>query len=72
MLLQEAFAREKRIGEYKNSVMLIRRNMNHMGIADLSRILFVSADNCKSVIDTINAHPDWDDERVAEEIVWDK
>ena len=72
MLLQEAFAQREALAVNTNNVMLIRRNMNHMGIADLSRILFVSADNCKSVIDTINAHPDWDDERVAEEIVWDK
>ena len=72
MLLQEAYSRERRIGEYKKNVRMIRRKIHQLGIYDMADLFVVSADNCRSVIDTINAHPDWDDERVAEEIHWDR
>ena len=72
MLLQEAFARREAFGRYKNNVMQIRRKIHQLGIDEMADLFVVSADNCRSVIDTINAHPDWDDERVAEEIHCDK
>ena len=72
MLLQEAYSRERRIGEYKKNVRMIRRKIHQLGIDDMADLFVVSADNCRSVIDTINAHPDRDDERVAEEINWDR
>ena len=71
MLLQEAFARERQFGIYKNNVKMIRRKIQQLSIPDMADMFAVSADNCKSVVDTINAHPDWDDEQVAEEIYWD-
>ena len=72
MLLQEAYARERRLGVYTNNVTQIRGNMKRLKIADMSEILRVSANNSESVIAAITAHPDWNDEQVAEEILWEK
>ena len=71
MLLQEAYARERRGGMYEKNVMLIRRNWQTVSVPDMARLFVISPDNCKSVIDVINAHPEWDDEQVADEIYWD-
>lgn len=71
MLLQEAFARERQFGIYKNNVRQIRRKIQQLSIADMADMFAVSVDNCKSVVGLINAHPDWDDEQVAEEIYWE-
>lgn len=71
MLLREAYARERHFGGYEKSVMLIRQNRQNFSLSDMARIFVVSPDNCQSVIDLITAHPDWDDEQIAEEVYWD-
>ena len=43
------------------------------GFSDIykwQKILKVKEKDCAAVIACIEAHPDWDDERVAEEIDW--
>lgn len=71
MLLQEAYAIQRQSGIYKDKIRLIRRKIRQMSIPDMVDMFEVSADNCKSVVDTINTHPDWDDEQIAEEIFWE-
>lgn len=72
MMLQEAYARERRAERRELLVNQIRGSMKLLSLADLAKILRVSDGNCKSVVDTINAHPTWDDEQVAKEIRWEK
>ena len=71
MTLQEKYMFERESGEFVRVVKQIRSNMNYVNVVDLARLLLISVDNCQSVIDTINAHPDWDNEQVADEIYWD-
>ena len=72
MLMQEALMRERRAGGYQVFVRQIRRKHQQLNIADMAEMFDVSPDNCESVVETINEHPDWDDEQVAEVIWWDK
>lgn len=72
MLYQEALAMADQYGRYKSKVELIRYNMNEFSSSDLAKIMRVSLDICKSVIETIQSHPDWNDEQVAEEIYWEE
>ena len=72
MLLQEAFAIQRQNAVYGDKVRLIRRKIRQLSVADMADMFEVSTENCISVIDTIKAHPDWNDERVAEEIDWDR
>ena len=71
MLLQEAYVIQQWNGIHRNNVNQIRGSMELLSIADLAKILRVSVNNCKNVVDAIQAHPDWDDERIAEEVSWD-
>lgn len=72
MLLAEAFAIRESIGEYKRIVRQIRRNMNKISVEDMANILDVSPEDCAKAVEAIETHPDWDDERIAEEIEWDE
>ena len=71
MLMSEALEEKVIFGGYKRIVMQIRRKLEKLSIEEMSDLFAVPADNCRSVIETIQAHPEWDDEQVAEEIYWD-
>lgn len=71
MLMMEAYAIQKSLGEYKRVVRLARKHRKrHPVIAELAELLDVSPQDCQALLATIDAHPDWDDEAIAEEIDW--
>ena len=70
MLLVEAYAHHEEFGAYKKVVSQIRDAIGDYTTKQLSKILKVKEKDCAAVIACIEAHPDWDDERVAEEIDW--
>ena len=72
MLLVEAYARERSMGAYQKVVSQIRDAIGDFTTKQLSKILKVKEKDCAAAIACIEAHPDWDDERVAEEIDWDE
>ena len=72
MVLAEAFARERSIGEYRGCIRQIRHYMNKLSAEEISDLLIIPIDGCISAIETIKAHPDWNDEQVAEEMDWDE
>ena len=72
MLLMEAYARERSMGEYKRVVRLIRRKMNQFNCEEMADIFDISVADCEKAVAAINAHPEWEDEQIAEEVEWDE
>ena len=72
MLLVEAYAQHEELGAYKKVVSVIRDAISDFSAKQLAKILKVKEKDCAAAIACIEAHPDWDDERVAEEIDWEE
>lgn len=71
MLMMEAYAMQKSLGEYRRVVRQARKHRRrYPAVAELAEILDVSTQDCQELLATMDAHPDWDDERIAEEIDW--
>ena len=70
MLLLEAYARERTLGEYKRVVWQIRHNMNEQSAHTMAKMFGIRIEDCVDTISMIQEHPDWDDEKIAEEIDW--
>ena len=71
MLLAEAFANERSMGAYAMVVSLIRDAFHELTVPKMAKYFKVSENDCAAVINCINEHPDWDNERIAEEIYWE-
>ena len=70
MLMMEAYAIQKNLGVHKKEVRFIRRNRKKKSADDIIDMLEVTKQDYESVITVLDSHPDWDDERIAEEIDW--
>ena len=72
MLLVEAYARERSMGAYQKVVSQIRKVIGKFSPNQMASIFDANEKDCAAAIACIEAHPDWDDERVAEEIDWEE
>ena len=70
MLMMEYTTIQRNLGEHKKVVRSIRRKRNKRSISDIIDFLEISEDEYQSVIAALDSHPDWDDEKIAEEIDW--
>lgn len=70
MLLMEAYARERRMGRYVTLISQIRDAVGDFTTKQLAGLLKVDEKDCAAAIACIEAHPEWDDEQVAEYIDW--
>ena len=70
MLMMEAYAIQRELGEHKRVVRTIRRNRKKKSADDIIDMLEVTKQDYESVITVLDSHPDWDDEKIAEEIDW--
>ena len=68
MLLSEKFMKNRRLGEYMGRVAQVRAFRNEFQPEQLARFVFVSPELLKAILDAIDAHPDWDDETIAENV----
>ena len=59
-----------RMGGYTTKVGQIRHNMKTQPVSAMASFIVLPEDTCKEVIKIIEAHPDWDDEQLAEEVDW--
>ena len=71
MVLNEMLRDSKRLGEYKGRVAQVRAFRNEFQPEQLARFVFVSPELLSSILNTIDAHPDWDDEQIAENVDFD-
>ena len=73
MLMAEAYAIQRDLGDYRRVVRQIRKRLrrNPQGLTeDYVDALDISMEDAITVKDALIAHPDWDDEKIAEEIDW--
>lgn len=70
MLLVERDRLNRKIGERSGLVRVARQNRFRFSVEKLPAICTISSEDLKSIYDAIDAHPDWDDEDVAENVVF--
>ena len=68
MVLIERDRANQRLAERRRSVAQVRAFRNEIQPDQLARFVFISPELLKTILDTIDAHPDWDDETVAENV----
>ena len=71
MVLMERDRENQRLGGYRTRVAQARKFRNRFTRDELAEFCFVSPDLLKAILDTIDAHPDWDDEQVVENVDFD-
>ena len=68
MVLNELLWDSKRLGENKRTVRLVRNSRHRFGRKELADIYYLTPKSVALILDTIDAHPDWDDEQIAESV----
>lgn|GEM_PF-1789677 len=68
MVLNEMIRNRERLAEHRRSVAQIRKFRGRYEAEELAEICFISPEALNTVLNTIDAHPDWDDEQVAESV----
>ena len=71
MLLNEMLWKNRRLGRRTERVSLVRLGRKRFDVDELPDIYNVNMKTVKAILDTIDAHPDWDDEKVAENVDFD-
>ena len=68
MVLNEMLKENQRLGERRRSVAQVRNSRNIVDKGTLSLILMIHPHTLQEILDTIDAHPNWSDEKVAENV----
>ena len=68
MVLNEMLRENRRLGEYKTRVAQVRKFMTRYASDELAEIYIIQPEVVKAILEAIDAHPDWDDEQIAENI----
>ena len=71
MVMNELVRESRRMGGYAVKVGQIRKNRNRFCSDELADIVIVSPETVTSIITMIDAHPEWNDEEVAESVEFD-
>ena len=71
MLLSEKLRESRRLGEHMRSIAQVRKFRNRFGADELAEIYILQPEAVQAILDAIDAHPDWDDETVAENVDFD-
>ena len=68
MVMNELIREKVRLGGYVKTVASVRNNRAVFTQDVLAKILMIDPSTVNDILSTIDAHPDWDDETVAEHI----
>ena len=68
MVLNEMLKENRRMGAYMGKVAQVRNSRNSVDKGTLSLILMIHPHTLQAILDTMDAHPDWDDEKIAETV----
>ena len=68
MVMIERDRANRRLGEFRRNVSLVRMSRSRFDVSELSSIYYIDINTVKAILDAIDAHPDWDDEEIAESI----
>ena len=70
MTVMENFARERYLARTELLISQIRNAIGKLGSRQMAEFFRLPEANCEETIQMIQAHPDWDDEQIAEEVSW--
>ncbi len=70
MNVMENFARERYLARTELLISQIRNAIGKLGSRQMAEFFRLPEANCEETIQMIQAHPDWDDEQIAEEVSW--
>ena len=68
MVLMERDREKMRLGRYTQSVAQVRKFRNRFDPDELAEIYIIHPKVVRGILSALDAHPDWDDEQVAESI----
>ncbi len=68
MVMNELIRSRERIAEHRRSIAQARKFRGRFNTDELAEICFISPEALKTILGAIDAHPDWDDEQIAENI----
>ena len=68
MVLNELIGENRRLAQYQLRVAQVRKSRNRFTPEELAEIYLVSPKLLTSMLNAIDAHPDWDDEQIAENV----
>ena len=68
MVVHEMLMMSRRLGRYIGYVKMLRNSRNRFNVTELSEIYMLRPEEVTTILDAIDAHPDWDDEQVAESV----
>ena len=68
MRLVERDWENRMLGEYRAKVSLVRKSRHRFGTDEMADIYILTPKAVTSIVNAIAAHPDWDDEQVAESV----
>ena len=71
MVLNEMLKENRRMGGYMGKVAQVRNSRHTVDKGTLSLILMIHPHTLQEILDTMDAHPDWDDEKIAETVDFD-
>ena len=71
MVLNELIGENRRLAQYQLRVAQVRKLRNRFAPEELADICLASPELLTSILDAIDAHPDWDDEQIAENVVFE-
>lgn len=68
MRFNELMQERERLGRYSEKIAMVRKSRNRFDPEEQASIYFVDLKTVRAILDAIDAHPDWDDEQVAESV----
>ena len=68
MVLNELMREKMRLGRYTQSVAQVRKFRNRYDPDELAEIYIIHPKVVRGILNALDAHPDWDDEEIAESI----
>ena len=68
MVLNELLRENRRLGERRGKVTQVRLSRNRFNVEELASVYYIDVKAVRGILDAIDAHPDWDDEQVAENV----
>ena len=68
MFLSEKLRESRRLGERRMNVKQVRRFRNRLDEKELAEFCILEPNAVRAILEAIDAHPDWDDDQIVENL----
>ena len=68
MVLNEMLRDNRRLGKYQQSVAQVRNFRHRFKAEEMAEIYILHPKAVEEILKALDAHPDWDDEQIAENV----